>query len=307
MKHVPMRKIRFIFNHRGEMSDRQLWKTLKISKSTFYREIKRYKDQKFYLVNKKNRVERPPGRRPRPIPLEHLTKITEYRLKYKVGAVMLERLLKVKEGINVPHNTINTVLRSAGMIKAVKKRGKRRKYVRWERKHSLSLWQTDWSIFDNRWLMVIKDDASRLVVGWGLFDNATSSNSVLVLKKAIKKYGKPKAMLTGRDTQFYATTKDGRAEGKTLFQTFLDANHIKHILARVNHPQTCGKIEREFGEIKKRIFAYKDFTTIDEVVQWHNEIKPHSSLDVDKCETPIEAFERKMHYNRVVIKEFVEV
>jgi putative transposase len=307
MKHTPMRKIRFIFNHKGKMSDRELWKTLRISKSTFYREIKRYKDRKFYLVNKTNRVERPPGRRPVQIPHEHLTKIAEYRLKYKVGAVMLERLLKVKEGIHIPHNTINTVLRSAGMIKPVKKRGKKRKYVRWERKHSLSLWQADWSIFDGRWLIVFKDDASRLIVSWGVFDNATSENSVKVLKEGITKYGKPKAMLTGRDTQFYASNKKGKPSGMNYFQKFLNVNHIKHIKARVNHPQTCGKIERQFGEVKRRIFTYKDFDKIEDVVKWHNEVKPHLSLNVDKCETPIEAFERKMHYNRVVIKDFVEV
>lgn len=93
----------------------------------------------------------------------------------------------------------------------------------------------------------------------------------------------------------------------TYFQKFLDTNDIKHILARVNHPQTCGKIERNFGEVKGRIIRWQEFNTVDEVVKWHNEIKPHTSLNVDVCETPLEAFQRKMHYNRVVIKEFVEV
>ncbi len=307
MRQIPMRKIRFIFNHRGQMSDRQLWKTLKISKSSFYREIRRYNGRKFYLVNRDNRVERHPGRRAVQIPHEHLTKIAEYRLKYKAGAVTLQKLLEVKEGIHVPHNTINTVLRSAGMIRAIKKRGKRKKYVRWERKHSLSLWQTDRSVFGNEWLTVVKDDATRVIVGWGKFPNATSENSVLVLKDAIGKYGKPKSILTGRDAQFYCTNKEGKAEGKTLFQEFLEANGIKHALARVNHPQTCGKMEREFGEIKRRIFQYKDFDNIGDAVKWHNEVKPHLSLDTDRCETPIEAFQRKMHYNRTVIKTFVEV
>jgi hypothetical protein len=59
--------------------------------------------------------------------------------------------------------------------------------------------------------------------------------------------------------------------------------------------------------VKRRIFTYKDFDKIEDVVKWHNEVKLHLSLNVDKCETPIEAFERKMHYNRVVIKDFVEV
>jgi putative transposase len=307
MKKTPMRKIRFIFKHRGEMSDRMLCKTLKISKSTLYRELKRYEGRDLRKTREKDRVEGNPGRDPNLLPDEQIRKILEYRLHYKVGAVSLERLLEFKEGIHVPHNTINTVLKGAKMIKPTKVRGKEKKYVRWERKHSLSLWQTDWSVFGNEWLIIIKDDASRVVVGWGKFSNATSENSVLVLKNAIKEYGKPKAILTGRDCQFYCTNKEGRAEGKTVFQEFLEANDIKHILARVNHPQTCGKIEREFGEIKKRIFRYGDFSTIGDVVKWHNEVKPHLSLNTAICETPIEAFQRKMHYNRKVIREFVEV
>ena len=310
MEEISIRKIRYVLreHRKGETSNRQIWKTMRIGKRSFYRIIARYQDVKdIYSIKVKTRKERVTGAKPKPVPYDHITKVVDYRLKYKVGAVMLERLLRVKEGIYLPHNTINTILKSAGLTKQVKTRGKKRKWIRWERKHSLSLWQADWSQFENEWLIVIKDDAARVVVGWGKFGNATSENSVLVLKGAVEKYGRPKAMLTGRDAQFYASDKKGKASGKTLFQKTLEANDIKHILARVNHPQTCGKVEREFGEIKKRIFRYKDFTEIEDVIKWHNEIKPHSSLDVDRCETPIEAFERKMHHNRVVIKEFVEV
>jgi putative transposase len=140
-----------------------------------------------------------------------------------------------------------------------------------------------------------------------LWVGATSENSVIVLKEAIQKYGKPKAILTGRDTQFFSSDKRGKPSSENYFQRFLRANNIKHIKARVNHPQTCGKVERQFGEVKKRIFNYKDFNNVADVIKWHNEIKPHLSLNVDTCETPSEAFDRKMHYNRKVIREFVEV
>ena len=52
------------------------------------------------------------------------------------------------------------------------------------------------------------DDASRFVVGYGLFPEATSEHSVEVLKEAIRKHGKPASILTDRGIQFYAVEAD---------------------------------------------------------------------------------------------------
>jgi len=52
----------------------------------------------------------------------------------------------------------------------------------------------------------------------------------------------------------------------------------------VNHPQTNGKIERGSLEVERR--EYK-FGSVDAVVHWHNEIKPHSSFNYDE---PDQAF-----------------
>ncbi len=40
------------------------------------------------------------------------------------------------------------------------------------------------------------DDASRLIVGFGVFDEPTTANALMVLHKAIKAYGKPAGILT---------------------------------------------------------------------------------------------------------------
>ena len=66
----------------------------------------------------------------------------------------------------------------------------------------------------------------------------------------------------------------------------------KHILARVKHPQTNGKIERWFGLIEQKFYLF-DYD-IDKFVKWYNEIKPHMSLWFDYAETPKEAFYRKL-------------
>jgi len=45
---------------------------------------------------------------------------------------------------------------------------------------------------------------------------------------------------------------------------FLAENGIKHIIGRVNHPQTNGKIERFYGTLEAKI---RYFDTTDEFVE----------------------------------------
>jgi putative transposase len=193
--------------------------------------LKKYKDLwPEYKLQYIHKTYRKPGKEASTIPKDAIIEVVKARSTYKVGAVRLERILRAK-GISSSHNIINSILRNEDMIRLMPKRGTRKKYVRWERRHSLSLWQTDWTMLGKKWLIVFLDDASRLIVGWGIFDNATSENSIKVLKKAIETYGKPKAILSGRDVQFYSSDKKGKASGKNAFQKFLDANKIDHILA----------------------------------------------------------------------------
>ena len=236
MKELSLRKIRFIIKHSrsGDLSAHQIIKLMKINKTTHYRILRRYKDVKnIYKITLDNREEKKPGRKSKPIPYKSVEKVLECRLKYRTNANNIQELLKVKEDISLSHHTIYKILKSADMIREHKKKKKRDKWVRFERKHSLSLWQTDWTQISGKWLIVFIDDASRLVVGWKLFENATSQNSIEVLKEAIKKHGKPAAILTGRDVQFYASKRDNHDQGKTEFQKFLDKNEIDHIYGRL--------------------------------------------------------------------------
>jgi len=305
---LSLRKISFLVRqHReGELSALQIRKLAKASKSTFYRHIRQFAGLSYYKIRKRLAQSKPPGRPAKQIPMRHARAVIQKRLETKANDRIIAKMLQ-KEGIKISHCKVYSLLKSAGMVCMLSKRRNRKKWVRWQRKHSLSLWQTDWSLFRGKWLIVILDDASRLIAGWGLFDSATSENSIKVLKEAISTHGRPKAMLTGHDVQFYASSKKGKPSSKNAFQLFLEANGINHILARVNHPQTCGKVERIFGEIKTRIERRHDFSTVDEVVSWHNEIKPHMSLNLDELETPAQAFQRKMHHKTKVIKTFKEV
>jgi putative transposase len=140
------------------------------------------------------------------------------------------------------------ILKEAGRGLPQPSKQRRRKWVRYEREHSMSLWHMDWKqLSDGRWWIAAEDDASRLIVGYGVFQEATAENTIHILKQAIDKHGRPRELLTDRGSQFYANEGERREKGISQFEAYLAEQGIKHILCRVNHPQTNGKLERFYG------------------------------------------------------------
>jgi putative transposase len=134
------------------------------------------------------------------------------------------------------------------------------------------------------------DDASRLIMNYSVFQDATAENTLQVLKQTITKYGRPREILTDRGSQFYANESERHEKGISQFEAYLADHWIKHILCRVNHPQTNGKLERFYGVYEQKQHQFK---SVDEYVHWLNEVKPHFSLNIETLETPIQAFHRK--------------
>ncbi len=218
--------------------------------------------------------------------------VAEAYARHRAGAVVLERVIEVNYATHIPHNRIHRVMRSMGLARDEPRKQRRRKWVRYERKYSNSLWHTDWTLIEGMgWLIAYLDDASRFIVGYGLFPEATSEHAVEVLKEAIKKHGKPASILTDRGIQFYAVEAGDRLRGLTAFEKYLIESEIRQVLSRVSHPQTNGKVERFFRTVKdKRRF----FGSIDELMEWYNVTRPHMSLNLDVIETPYQAYLRKM-------------
>jgi transposase InsO family protein len=103
----------------------------------------------------------------------------------------------------------------------------------------------DWhtSIHDGKkvYVCVVLDDSSRRILAGGEFDAETTDNALLLLKEAIGRFGwltSIEQLLTDRRTQFYANKRDKNSDVDSRFGDFLEANKIKHIKARVKHPQT---------------------------------------------------------------------
>jgi len=233
-----------------------------------------------------------PGRhRGEPTHLHDAALVLKTYDELKVNALTLERVLRDVYRVKLPHNKIHTLLKETGRALPQPSKQRRRKWVRYEREHSMSLWHMDWTqLSDGRWWIAALDDASRPIVGYGVFQEATAGNTIRVLKQAIDKYGRPREVLTDRGSQFYANESERREKGVSQFEQYLADNGIKHILCRVNHPQTNGKLERFYGVYDQKRHQFK---SIDEYVHWHNEVKPHMSLNFEALETPIQAFHRK--------------
>jgi putative transposase len=120
---------------------------------------------------------------------------------------------------------------------------------------------------------------------------------VEVLDGAIKKYGKPKSVLSDHGSTFYAVESKAREKGLTEFERYLLKNKIMFITGRVDHPQTNGKIEKFFDIFEKKV---KFFPSIDEFTSWYNEVRPHGAFDLSKLETPIHMFCKKMEDRTVL-------
>jgi putative transposase len=234
-----------------------------------------------------------PGRpRNASISLRDAALILETYDRLKVNALTLETVLKHRHGLNLPHNSIHVILKENGRALPQPSKQTRRKWVRYEREHSMSLWHADWKqLSDGRLWIAAMDDASRLIVSYGVFQDPTADNTIHVLKQAIDKHGCPRELLTDRGSQFYANEGERKEKGISQFEAYLAEHGIKHLLCRVNHPQTNGKLERFYGVYEQKQHQFK---SVDEYVHWHNEVKPHLSLNIETLETPIQAFHRKL-------------
>ncbi|MCK5024381.1 MAG: transposase family protein [Thermoplasmata archaeon] len=91
-----------------------------------------------------------------------------------------------------------------------------------------------------------------------MYDNATTENVIQTLESGFEEFGYPREILTDHGTQFIACKKDKKGNSKHRFPEFLETRGIKHILARVHHPQTNGKIERFFGTLEQKRNLFDD-------------------------------------------------
>ena len=213
--------------------------------------------------------------------------ILDLRKQYGYGACHIEQILK-RRGFAISHRQIEKVLVRNGMVTPNPKKQKPRKWVRYELPNPNDMWHTDWSHdpFTDQNISVYIDDRTRLITCFGVFKRATATNSVALLHSGIVGYGKPKSVMTDHGSHYYANHPNAKQENH-LFRATLDILGIKHYLARVNRPQTNGKVERFFRTYKEE-FTIGSFSSLAEYIQHYNEVRLHMSLSY---KTPKEVWE----------------
>ena len=134
--------------------------------------------------------------------------------------------------------------------------------------------------------------ASRMILAGGEFSAATSDHAIETLGEALmvaKRWNLTvREVNTDRGAQFYANPRQGSDPGLGRFQEFLERQGIRHVVSRVNNPQTNGKAERLWLEYDKLRWR---FATLAEWIEWKND-EVHGALWA--LETPREAFQRKL-------------
>ena len=203
--------------------------------------------------------------------------IFDLRKRFGYGACRIEQLLK-QRGFGISHRQIDKLLVRNGLVEPNIKKQKPRKWVRYELPNPNDLWHTDWTYdpFSQQQLSVYIDDRTRLITSYGLFRRATAENSIALLRAGIFDYGKPKSVMTDHGSQFYANRLDA-VEQHTQFRNILKHLGIRHYVARVNRPQTNGKVERFFLTYKTE-YATGTFANINDYIRHYNESRPHMSL-----------------------------
>ena len=215
--------------------------------------------------------------------------------RYRFGARMLERVIRKLYKVRISHNRIHMYLKAQGLAREDPEKKKRRKWNRYERKHSLSAGHIDWYEAEESDIKVciILDDASRKVLAGGEFSNINTENSKQVVNQEVEKYRwllpmRELIMDHGSEFGAHRVHEDGTWDGD--FKKHLEELGIKPILGSVAHPQTNGKLERFFQEYQRHRAVFR---SIDDFIIWYND-RPHGSLEFERLETPDKAFIRKM-------------
>ena len=200
------------------------------------------------------------------------------------NTVIREKLLEL--GVidaSVSQSTVDRFVRITAGNKKIPHihEGKERKAFEFE--HINDCWQADTTFLrkiggKRVCLMLIVDDASRMVTGWGMFFEDNAVNFLGVLKNAISVYGVPSLLYMDSGAPYRNHHLDGSCAEIGI--------HISH--APVRDGSAKGKVERVNKTIKTRWLSsvkWDEFKTIDDVKESFRKYltsdysaSPHSSL-----------------------------
>lgn len=225
---------------------------IEVPRSTYFYWKDLIKQGKYILLVNKQK----PGPKLRfPMQAANTRRIQLWRKTYGWGPTKIEGHLKQHYQVHIPHNRIYELLKEKGLNRPIGQPRKTWGKKRWERKHSMSLWQGDWKDINTEYnpMLTFYDDHSRFITASRRFSEASMENSIKLLEQAFKRHGVPEQVLTDRGSQFW----NNRGEGPTDFTQFIEDCGAVHIKASKSRPTTNGKIENFHGCYDQEIWVTK--------------------------------------------------
>ena len=219
------------------------------------------------------------------------------------------------EGIYISHETIRKVLHQEGLI-VPRPRVEIHEYKRFEAESINLMWQMDFLYLNitglgYHFLCSVIDDYSRKIIYWQLTPHATAQDAISTVQGAINAANVvPKDILTDRGTQFFS----GLGKKKGLFETYLKNREINHILARVRHPQTMGKIERYHRSLRQECLNHFEFDDPIEARREiraynhaYNTIRKHKGIGRVTPQSRYSGEDKLIKFNRLKIRNFIKL
>jgi transposase InsO family protein len=251
----------------------------KISRKVFYFWWNRYQAQGWNGLQEKPRG-RPCGRPAIDDLLRN--KVVKLRTRYEWGPKKIAGYLSHK-GYTIDNNQAYKIICEAGLNHPISEPRKTWGTKRFQREHNNSLWQADFKLCDDDyWMISYQDDHSRFITGSTKIWSPTGENAILLLERAVKKYGTPKQILTDHGTQF----KPARGD-TSMFDLHCRELGIEHITASVRRPTTCGKIEAFHKAYQTEAHLFKEHWSF---IRYYNFTRPHEGINYL---TPAEIYLKK--------------
>ena len=176
--------------------------------------------------------------------------------------------------LNISKRTIKRILKKNEFCRKTTSKGKRIKWIRWQRIHSNSLWQidhTDEQNLFNCYTLSVLDDSSRYSLALIKLNNVTTDIVTHILDTLIKIHGKPREILTDNGSAYGSSSEHSR------FDRWCRRRKIKHIRTKIHSPTTNGKVERLFKTMDEEMKYCQNDLELFRLR--YNHFRPHSSLN----------------------------
>ena len=193
------------------------------------------------------------------------------RLRQKTGWGE-DKLFPTLIDLGISKMSIKRIISQNNLCRLTKTKGKRVKWVRWQRAHPNSLWQIDHTDEQDEghcYTLAVVDDASRYALSLVKLNSVTTRVVTHVLDELIKVHGKPRQILTDNGSAYGGKSTHSR------FDRLCHRRCIQHLRTKVHSPTTNGKVERLFKTMDEEMSYCKNDSELFRLR--YNHFRPHSS------------------------------